>query len=194
MTTKRRRNEKTLQNVFRRSAREWLYMKSRNMAKTYTRRDKVLLESEYYDKQGWGCLRKCWLGYKIAKSEGDEEKMIYYAKGIQRLQCELGLAVEEFPQLGLCAPSSHEAIEKDDDLFGIQNESYDIDENKPQINEFVEYEEYLSNLPMGVEPPWRCHALIFANGTSSQQRLCLLPDYVSTQQHNVDNNNSSHRY
>ena len=62
MTRKRRRNEITLQNVFRRSAREWLYMKTKNLAKTYTRRDKVLLESDYYDNQGWGCLRKCWLG------------------------------------------------------------------------------------------------------------------------------------
>lgn len=80
----------------------------------------------------------------IAKNDGDEEKMIYYAKGIQRLQCELGLDVEEFSHLGLCASSSQEAIQKDDDLFGIQNES--------KRDELVEYEDYLSNLPMGVEP------------------------------------------
>jgi hypothetical protein len=101
MTIKRRKNKNTLQNAFSRSAREWSYMKTRNMAKTYTRRDKVLLESDYYDNQGWGCLRKCWLGYKIAKSEGDEDKMIYYAKGIQRLQKDLGIVISDFYNLGL---------------------------------------------------------------------------------------------
>ena len=35
-----------------------------------------------------------------------------------------------------------------------------------------------------------CHALIFANGTLSQQRLGLLPDYVSTG-NNI--NNSDYR-
>jgi hypothetical protein len=34
-----------------------------------------------------------------------------------------------------------------------------------------------------------CHALIFANGTLSQQRLGLLPDYVSPH-----NNNTDYRY
>jgi hypothetical protein len=103
-------------------------------------------------------LRKCWLGYKIAKNDGDEEKMIHYAEGIQKFQCELGLAVEDFSHLGLCAPSSPptESIEKEDDLYGIHNKSYDIDdeknENKSKRNELVEYEDYLSNLPMEVEP------------------------------------------
>ena len=56
------------------------------------------------------------------------------------------------------APSSPptESIEKEDDLFGIHNKSYDIDdeknENKSKRNELVEYEDYLSNLPMEVEP------------------------------------------
>ena len=61
------------------------------------------------------CANYCWLGYKIAKNDGDEEKMI-----------------------------------------GIHNKSYDIDdeknENKSKRNELVEYEDYLSNLPMEVEP------------------------------------------
>jgi hypothetical protein len=76
------------------------------MAKTYTRRDKVLLKSDYYDNQGWGCLRKCWLGYKIAKSQGDEEKMTHYAEGIRRLQKDLGINVEDFYHLGLVTPLS----------------------------------------------------------------------------------------
>ena len=48
-----------------------------------------------------GLFEQMLLGYKIAKSEGDEEKMIHYAKGIQRLQKDLGIDVEDFYHLGL---------------------------------------------------------------------------------------------
>ena len=160
MGIKRRRNENTLQSAFRRSAREWLYMKTKNMVKTYTRRDKVLLNSDYYDNQGWGCLRKCWKGYVIAKNDGDEEKMIYYAKGIQRLQCELGLDVEDFSHLGLCAPSSpsQEVIEEQDEA-GNHFEYDAMYDDAPNTNdkargeeyEFDNYEDYVSSLPMGIE-------------------------------------------
>jgi hypothetical protein len=34
------KGKNTLRNAFNRSAREWIAMKTRNMAKTYTRRDK----------------------------------------------------------------------------------------------------------------------------------------------------------
>lgn len=60
------------------------------------------------------CANYCWLEYKIAKNDGDEEKMIHYAEDIQKFQCELGLAVEDFSHLGLCVPSSPptQSIEK----------------------------------------------------------------------------------
>jgi hypothetical protein len=151
VTKTKRRN--TLQNLFRRSACEWLYLKTKNMVKTYTRRDKVLLNSDYYDNQGWGCLKKCWKGYVIAKNDGDEGKMIHYAKGIQRLQCDLGLDVEDFSHLGLCAPSSssQEAIEEQDEA----NDGATYDDT-PNTNdkeyEFDDYEDYVSSLPMGIEP------------------------------------------
>jgi hypothetical protein len=78
-----------------------------NLKKKYTRRDNVLLKSDYYNNQTWGALIKCWKGFKIAKSQGDEDKMIYYGKGIQKYQCELGLEVEDFSSLGIvCGPQS----------------------------------------------------------------------------------------
>ncbi|MDP9286737.1 MAG: hypothetical protein M3P08_00855 [Thermoproteota archaeon] len=46
-------------------------------------------------------MRKCWKGYKIAKSEGDTKNMDYYAKGIRKFQRELKTSVSEFPQFGL---------------------------------------------------------------------------------------------
>jgi hypothetical protein len=55
----------------------------------------------YYTTQAWKVLEKCWLGYKIAKAQDDEDKMRYYAEGIRRAQKELGLHVESFPNLGM---------------------------------------------------------------------------------------------
>jgi hypothetical protein len=47
-----------------------------------------------------GGLRKCWEGYKIAKSEGDRKNMEYYAKSIRKFQRELKTFVSEFLQFG----------------------------------------------------------------------------------------------
>ena len=55
----------------------------------------------YYDTQAWAVLRKCWKGFKIAKSQRDFDTMKYYAAGIRKAQKELGLKVESFPNLGL---------------------------------------------------------------------------------------------
>lgn len=52
---------------------------------------------KYYDTQPWGFLNKCWKGFIIAKSQGDEEKMLYYAGGVQKFQKQLGLEVRIFP-------------------------------------------------------------------------------------------------
>ena len=55
----------------------------------------------YYDTQAWANLKKCWKGFIIANNNGDEEKMLYYAKGIMKFQKQLGLEVRVFPDLGL---------------------------------------------------------------------------------------------
>jgi hypothetical protein len=55
----------------------------------------------YYTTQTWRVLQKCWLGFKIAKSQGDVKKMKYYAKGLRKAQKELGLQVDNFQNLGL---------------------------------------------------------------------------------------------
>ncbi len=72
-----------------------------NLNKQLARRDGVLLESGFYDTETWGGLRKCWKGFKIAKSDGDMNKMEYYAKGIRKFQRELETSVSEFPRFGL---------------------------------------------------------------------------------------------
>jgi hypothetical protein len=135
--------------------------KCANLKKKWERRDRVVLKSGYSLGEAYGNLRKCWKGYVIAKNDGDEEKMIHYAEGIQKFQYELGLAVEDFSHLGLCAPSSpsQEAIEEQDEAndrfeYGA---TYDdapniTDKAKGKEYEFDNYEDYVSNLPMDIEP------------------------------------------
>jgi hypothetical protein len=71
------------------------------LKKMYTRKDRTLLDSGFYDTETWSGLRKCWKGYKIAKAEGDTTKMVYYAKGIRKLEGQLGISVMDFPKFGL---------------------------------------------------------------------------------------------
>ncbi|MDQ6667772.1 MAG: hypothetical protein M3Y53_06040 [Thermoproteota archaeon] len=59
----------------------------------------ILLKSGFYDTQTWGALDKAWLGYTIAKNEGQPEGMVYYAAVIQKLEGELGIKESQFPQL-----------------------------------------------------------------------------------------------
>ncbi len=72
-----------------------------SVKKQCNRRDKTLLDSGYYDTETWGALKKCWKGYKIAKSEIDYNKMEYYANGIRKFQQELNISIIDFPQFGL---------------------------------------------------------------------------------------------
>lgn len=60
-----------------------------------------MLDTGFYNTETWGALKKCWKGYKIAKSEDDYQKMQYYAKGIRKFERELNISVSEFPQFGL---------------------------------------------------------------------------------------------
>jgi hypothetical protein len=128
-----------------------------NLKKKYTRRDNVLLKSGYYNNQAWGALIKCWKGFKIAKNDGDEENMIHYAEGIQKYQCELGLDIEDFSRLGLCAPSSpgHEVMEEQhdaNDRATHDDSPNSSDKAKGEEYEFDNYEDYVSSSPMGIEP------------------------------------------
>jgi hypothetical protein len=47
-----------------------------SLKKQYSRRDKTLLDSGFYDTETWGGLKKCWKGYRIAKVDGDTKKML----------------------------------------------------------------------------------------------------------------------
>jgi hypothetical protein len=56
------------------------------------------LPSGYTVGQTWGALHKAWLGYCIALNKNEDEKTLYYASIIQKLQRELGIPVREFAE------------------------------------------------------------------------------------------------
>lgn len=49
----------------------------------------------------WGALKRCWRGYRIAKTHGDSDRMKLYARRIRKLQAELGIGIAEFADIGL---------------------------------------------------------------------------------------------
>ena len=48
-----------------------------------------MLKSGYTVNQTWKGLRKAWLGYTIANNIGEDDRLAYYAKVIQKLRKEL---------------------------------------------------------------------------------------------------------
>ena len=60
-----------------------------------------MLSSGYYENETWGALHKCWKGYVIVKNNYELNKMIEYATRIQKLQCELGQTISQFPDLDM---------------------------------------------------------------------------------------------
>ena len=112
------------------------------MNKQLARRDAILLESGYYDTETWGGLRKCWKGFKIAKSDWETKKMEYYAKGIRKFQRELKTSVSEFPRFGLLGRKMPEELD---------SENYWLDSSCAQTQK--ELEDYM--LQELTEDPYR---------------------------------------
>ena len=48
------------------------------------------LPSGFAVKSTYRGLKKAWVGFRIAYREGDQEKMNYYAEGIQKFERQLG--------------------------------------------------------------------------------------------------------
>ena len=72
-----------------------------------------VLESGYTVGQTWGALHKCWLAYVIGKDKGESDKMLLYAHLIQKLERELEIQVNDFPDLGLFASDFDENNDED---------------------------------------------------------------------------------
>ena len=64
--------------------------------------------SGYTRAQGWNCLFRAWLGYKISKNPKNGESFqdrLGWATTIQNIQTDLGLQRSSFPNLGLLGDS-----------------------------------------------------------------------------------------
>jgi hypothetical protein len=61
----------------------------------------AVLPSGYTIRSTYHGLKKAWIGYKIAKREGDYDKMVYYSEGIKKFQGELNLPVSSFPDVNM---------------------------------------------------------------------------------------------
>jgi hypothetical protein len=57
------------------------------------------LPSGYAKKKTYRSLKRAWIGFKIAKQEGNHDKMKYYAEGVQKFQRQLGIAVSTFSDI-----------------------------------------------------------------------------------------------
>src|SRR5215211_8248405 len=75
----------------------------------------------YYNKHRrttpeWGALDRAWVGYVIAKSEDDYEKIRKYAIVIRKFERRLNIAINDFPEIGIYGfERDFENKEEDDD-------------------------------------------------------------------------------
>ena len=64
----------------------------------------------------WGALHSAWVGFVIAKSQDDYEKMRKYAIVIRKFQRRLNVAISDFPDIGVYGfEEDFENKEEDDD-------------------------------------------------------------------------------
>jgi hypothetical protein len=54
---------------------------------------------EYVERRTYRSLKRAWIGFKIAKKEVNQDKMKYYAEGIQKFQRQLRLPVSNFSDI-----------------------------------------------------------------------------------------------
>jgi len=118
--------------------------------------------------QSWAALRKAWLGFKIARSNGHTNLMSYYASFITKVQREMGIEVTNFDshifeeELDEVADNcfykkqvKSEVMIKEDDLNydSMMNDAYEKTNREnypmstPRENIFDRSETYSSYLP-----------------------------------------------
>ena len=86
-----------------------------------------ILESGFTVGESWGCLEKAWVGFRAAKRLDNEKDMKQYASVIQRLEKELKIEVNDFPELGLCACGLEEDARKEKDEEEDEDDYVQID-------------------------------------------------------------------
>jgi hypothetical protein len=54
---------------------------------------------EYVERRTYRSLKRAWIEFKIAKKDGDHDKLRYYAKGIQKFERQLRLPVSNLSDI-----------------------------------------------------------------------------------------------
>ena len=108
-----------------------------------------------YNKHGrmtpeWGALRRAWVGYVIAKSQDDYEKMRKYAIVIRKFQRRLNIAISDFLDIGVYGfEQDFENKEEDDDSKPAVNDPWSremLGEPMDDENEDEEDDSYYRSL------------------------------------------------
>jgi|SRR5918992_2041181 hypothetical protein len=73
------------------------------------------LSSGFTVGETWGGLEKAWVGFRAAKRQENYSDMKLYASIIQRLEKELKIEVNNFPELSICACDLDEDVKEDKD-------------------------------------------------------------------------------
>jgi hypothetical protein len=55
--------------------------------------------SRFAENRTYQSLKRAWIGFRIAYREGNEEKMKYYAEGIQKFERQLDRGVSNFSDI-----------------------------------------------------------------------------------------------
>ena len=114
----------------------------------------------------WGALHRAWVGYVIAKSQDDYEKMRKYAIVIRKFQRRLNIAISDFPDIGVYGfEEDFENKEEDDDsklavydpwsrervgeARGDENEDKNDDENKTDEDDDTYRQVYTEDRQLG---------------------------------------------
>jgi hypothetical protein len=89
----------------------------------------------------WGGLHRAWVGFVIAKSQCDCDKMRKYAIAVQKFERLLNIEINEFPELALYTFDAFEEKEEDDDsrlaiIDSLTNEK--IKEAEEDEDDYVE--------------------------------------------------------
>src|SRR4249919_3075380 len=80
----------------------------------------TVLKSGYTVNQTWKGLRKAWLGYTIANNKEEDDRLVYYAKVIQKLRKELDLPPASFPHLDI---DKHKKKQKSNRKLNSENDN-----------------------------------------------------------------------
>jgi len=114
--------------------------------------------------QSWAALRKAWLGFKIASSNGDSILMTHYASFIIRVQTEMGIQVTDFDPAILGTENSRTCLYKEQPEIETETKN-ELEERSLDYDSMMEEARTSTNpISLNIDPPRKN---IFGNSKNS---------------------------